>query len=89
MDYHLVYSSSINLYSVVICLLKGGKTALHYGAEVGHLDVCELLLKGGAPADAQEHVCERSISVLQFFLPSLSWFPHGTFQDFLYSYGNL
>ena len=56
MDYHLVYSSSIVLYSAIIRLLQGGKTALHYGAEERHLDVCELLLKARAAADARDEV---------------------------------
>ena len=40
------------------CLLQSGKQALHYGAQQGHLDVCELLLKAGVPADAQDKVWE-------------------------------
>ena len=33
--------------------------ALHYGAQFENLDVCELLLKTGAPVDAQDEVWER------------------------------
>ena len=55
-EYHLVYPSSIVLYSAIICLLQDGKTALHFAAEKQRLDVCELLLKAGAPADAQDKV---------------------------------
>ena len=36
---------------------------LHYGADKGHLDICELFLKAGASADAQDKVWE-SISYL-------------------------
>ena len=32
--------------------------ALHYGAKIGHLDVCKLLLKAGAPVDAKDKVWE-------------------------------
>ena len=32
--------------------------ALHCGAEKGSLDVCKLLLKAGAPVDAQDKVWE-------------------------------
>ena len=40
----------------LFCLLQFGITALHGGASNGHLDVCELLLKAGAAADAQDKV---------------------------------
>ena len=43
---------------LLFCLLQEGWTPLHHAAARGYLDTCELLLKAGAPADAQDKVWE-------------------------------
>lgn len=40
-----------------------GYSALHYAARAGHLSVCELLLRRGAPVDAVTKAGKRFISL--------------------------
>ena len=53
-------------------MLQRGMQALHYGAQCGHLDVCELLLKAGAPVDAQNRVQESISNIYQITVFILS-----------------
>ena len=57
---------------ILFCLLQNGNTALHFGAENGHLEVCELLLQAGALADAQNSVWESILNIHQVTVFSLS-----------------
>ena len=56
---------------LLFCFLQDGQTALHCGARRGHLNVCGLLLKAGALADAQDKVWESILNFHQIILFNL------------------
>ena len=56
---------------LLFCLLQDGQTALYCGAQRGHLNVCRLLLKAGALADAQDKVWESILNFHQIIVFNL------------------